>query len=231
MNGLQEDINAIGKEMVKCQEICQGIRRDQACGFFPRGLYLETDHREENERGVVVIGINPGRSQRPERDYYIENGNYAGIVNYWQEHLAENNFYFQEMRDFVNALGRLGPILWTEIIKCETASDINTPDIPLQTYRTCIENYLRNEINHVPDNWLIITAGALAYNAAALSFPDRKILGAPHPRAWGNYFRGMFEQGGVHFNAALNEQLEDFLNAQQPLCRAIEQQNGGYILE
>ncbi len=71
-----------------------------------------------------------------------------------------------------------GPILWTELAKCEAKK---ATQISVQTLRTCMRIYLAEELKLVPQNWPIIAAGAEAYKALAYRFADHIVLGVPHP--------------------------------------------------
>ena len=80
-----------------------------------------------------------------------------------------------------------GPILWTELVKCQ-CSDKNGV-IPIQTMRTCINIYLKKEIELLP-NYTIFGVGNSAFEFCALSFPHHFIIGVPHPTgSYGNFSR------------------------------------------
>ncbi|MFM1793681.1 MAG: hypothetical protein RL642_66, partial [Bacteroidota bacterium] len=59
---LQEKINNLGSILTGCTEysLCKGVINDPSNGIYPRCLYLETENRQINEIGCVVIGLNPG---------------------------------------------------------------------------------------------------------------------------------------------------------------------------
>ena len=63
---LSEKIDKIGDYVVQCTRNCPGVCNDPIQGIIPRGLILEIEHRE-NEKGSVIIGINPGPALPQER--------------------------------------------------------------------------------------------------------------------------------------------------------------------
>ena len=189
---LQEQISRIGTRMVACMQKCHGIKNEPHEGVLPRCLSLES--RDSKERGVVVVGLNPGNAGKPECEYYQSTDlSYGAIVNYWEQSLKESNEYYKRLRELANQLGLGGTILWTELAKCENDSNVKRP--PVQTLRTCANLYLLNELKLVPNDWPLIAAGRDAFNALVYICPSRAVIGIPHPTgSFGDYPR-LFEHG------------------------------------
>ena len=140
--------------------------------------------------GCVIIGSNPGRSTEVERAHYINyikssstGLSYNATLEYWPK--IANIPYFARLRAFVNSFGIEGPILWSDLVKCECNinPEIARPSsLPAQTLRTCVHRYLQRELELPPIEWPIIAVGLVAFNAlSSLVPPGRAIIGVPHP--------------------------------------------------
>lgn len=185
-------INKIGRDMVACEYRCPNIALDLRRGILPRCLILETKDREQG-KGCVIAGINPGRSRRKEREFYRSNGStYEQVVAYWQEYVGYSHKYYKQLRILMTKLGFEGPILWTELAKCENAfTDVSIQDL-LPTFRTCTQTYLQKELQSVPDDWPLIAVGTESYKALAYIFPSRSVIGVPHPTGSYGHFANLF---------------------------------------
>lgn len=190
---LVSHVNEIGCAMVACMYRCRGIARDIPKGILPRCLILETDSREA-DKGCVIAGINPGRSKSREREFYRSNGQtYEQVVAYWQE-LGYSHRYYMKLRELVTELGFKGPILWTELVKCENEPDESgkgSSQPPLQTFRTCTQTYLQKELQAVPNDWPLIAVGNESYKALAYLFASSAVIGIPHPTGSYGHFRDL----------------------------------------
>ncbi|MCK4576519.1 hypothetical protein KAU34_08945 [candidate division WOR-3 bacterium] len=193
---LKLEIDKIGQQMVSCSNKCNGIACNLEEGILPRCLILEIDSHTQSG-GVVIVGINPGHSKPYERNYYIKNGqSYDKVVEYWNAHIRKRKYY-SSLRSFVNQLGFQGPILWTELVKCENMQEVRSP--PLQTFRICTKTYLSRELDLIPDNsdnWPLIAVGREVYKALAYRFPTRIVVGIPHPTGSFGYFSKLFDRNG-----------------------------------
>ncbi len=240
---MEQEIYRIGEEMVQCSKRCKGVAEPRD-GVLPRCLYLERDGRDCDERGVIIVGVNPGWAKGPkgdrERNRYIEiqklpSGKwYGAMVSYWEKHVKDSNPYYTDMRNVLEQLNCKGPILWTELVKCQNGENVKNCDIPLQTYRACIKEYLQKEVKHAREYLpIIIAVGREAYKFVAILFPDRKVLGIPHPKSRGP-FVGMFTgQGDVHkrrLKPKIKEELKEFLDNNEVSCSEIVKRNGTYVL-
>jgi len=181
---LEKFINELGENLLKCNEICEGISNNKKRGIIPRCLYLE--NRGEYEKGCVVVGINPGISTKKERADYLKIAdlNYEDVKSI-SKSIIDSHKYYNQTRKFLEAIDLKGPILWTELVKCEN-KDKRLP--PIQTFRVCTKNYLTEEIKHIPINWPLIAVGKIAYNALSFLYPKKAVIGIPHPTGSYGYF-------------------------------------------
>jgi Uracil DNA glycosylase superfamily len=193
MDTLRREIEALGAELVGCSSPCAGITRDQATGILPRCLVLETDGRDAS-RGCAVVGINPGRASDRERASYRQaHGTYAAIVE-WFDVVGFTHRYYTSLRRVVTQLGLSGPILWTELAKCENAPGrAGLP--PLDTLRRCTGLYLRRELAAIPPSWPLIAVGSEAFKALAYLHTERTVLGLPHPTGSYGHFARLSSDG------------------------------------
>lgn len=118
-----DGILGIGRQLVLCDVGCVGIRCDQSAGIPPRGLIFELRGRRPG-RGSAVIGINPGHARPREIRSYLTSGpQYEVVLKYWQD--AITTFpYYRKIRRFLDQVGLRGPILWSELAKCENAAGL-----------------------------------------------------------------------------------------------------------
>jgi hypothetical protein len=159
-----------------------------------------------------VVGINPGAADKPEMGFYLENGvTYQVAVEYWEQKLKTTNLYYKRLRNLVEQLGRMGTILWTELVKCQSKND---EELPLQTFRICYQAYLRKELKLMPETWPVIAVARKAYNALAFLCPSQTIIGVPHPTgAFGN-FHALFEKDDSNDRILQKDCKMDFTNRQ-----------------
>lgn len=195
INDLQKRISLIGRRLVNCSFKCNGISCDQNKGIIPRCLVLEIDGRTK-EKGCVIVGINPGIPRSPsEHNYYVSKGiSYDSLLSYyWKRPKGIHNHpYYTRLGELANCLELTGPILWTELVKCESQERGKLP--PVQTFRVCVEKFLNDELRSVPDDWPIIAVGREAYKAMAYLYPKRIVIGVPHPTSSRGYFSNLFDK-------------------------------------
>lgn len=194
LNEIDKKIKCIGKDLVICENFCEGILNEPKKGVLPRCLFLEIDKRNIDSNGVVFVGINPGKTKNNEDQFYINNGvNYESLVTYWNKRIKKVSYY-QRLKNLATQLGFDGPILWTELVKCENSSG-NLP--PLQTFRTCTNKYLRRELLSIPEEWFIFAIGRETYTALSYLYPERTIIGVPHPTNSRGNFRWLFDKDSI----------------------------------
>jgi hypothetical protein len=202
MRELRLFIERLGCELVACERACEGIVCNRVTGQIPRCLYLETEGRS-GPRGAVIVGLNPGQSNECERKHYQDRDcTYNSVMAWFREagvNQGENHPYYRRLRPLVEALGLRGPILWTELAKCESAPG---GTVPLQTFRTCTREFLQKELENVPLDWPLFGIGREAYTALAYRFPDRTVIGVPHPTGSYGHFSKLFDQGRLRDSVA-----------------------------
>ena len=196
MENLEAAIAKIGQQMVMCDHKCEGISCDQSNGISPRCLILEFEGRSDGG-GCAIVGINPGHASATEIAYYKQKGaKYEATVQYWKEKIRHHPYY-ERLRKLTKAFGLNGPILWTELAKCENASGIKFP--PLKALRACTGRFLTYELTVVPPEWPLIGIGKEAYQALAYRYPERTVIGVPHPTgAYGDKFSCHLPGGRLH---------------------------------
>ena len=192
MRTFVHDLNAIGRELVHCSRRCEGVRCDRRTGHLPRCLYVEVTGRR-GRRGAVVIGVNPGRSSASERRFYRERDSTFDAVGTWFAELGTHHPYYVHLRRLVDSFGLEGPIIWTELAKCENRRGVTR--LPLQTFRTCTRAFLQRELEACPKNWPLVAVGTEAYKGLAYRFPTRTVIGVPHPTGSRGHFHALFRDG------------------------------------
>lgn len=190
MEKVEEEIAAIGKQMVACDHKCAGISCDQSNGMLPRCLTLESTGRS-NGTGCVIVGLNPGHANAAEIAYYGKVATYETTVKYWHAHITSQPYY-ERLRRLMKSFNLDGPILWTELAKCENVAGAKYQ--PLNALRVCAGKFLANELGAIPKDWPLFGVSRETYKALAYLYPDRTIIGVPHPRrAYGRQFSRLLE--------------------------------------
>jgi hypothetical protein len=213
MQLLEREIRSIGADLVRCNERCAGVHHDLEAGVLPRCLLYERADR--NERGCFCAGINPGCSKRRERDHYRQTGaNYDALLDYWDKALKDLP-YFRRLRQLIDAMDIAGPIIWSDLAKCENAPGYEG-QIPLQTLRTCSGRFLRSELEVIPTGWPIIAVGAEAYKALAYLQPNRTVIGIPHPTGSHGNFLALFDNSLLKSNVEV--QAKKALESADPVA-------------
>jgi len=190
-NNLESMISELWNELLSCTENCDGINRNQNEGIIPRCLFLEKENGKNESKGCIIVGLNPGISSDKEREDYKLKIQDNTIRKNWK--IKPENKYYTLLRKFVNNAGLDGIILWTELVKCECVHQKKAIDIPLQTYRNCVERYLVKELNRVDDDWIIVAVGREAHKALSYLFRNRTIIGVPHPTSSRGQFSKLFD--------------------------------------
>ncbi len=186
---LEARIHAIGSRVASCRKYCDGIALNPKEGILPRGLFLELVGRSEG-KGSAIVGINPGVGRARETSWYVNKGiTYEQTLAHWRAN-NHNIRYHTELRRLLNQLSLGGPILWTELAKCQNAPG-EKPS--LQTFRTCTNSFLTEELECIPTDWPLLGVGWEAYKALAYLYPNRVVVGVPHPTGSRGQFRRLFD--------------------------------------
>lgn len=167
-------IAEIASEMAVCSYHCDGVINSPSTGQPPRGLIMETNGRC-GPVGVIVCGQNPGGVDKAERPHYLNHGaGYDQQLTAWNA-IVWNSRYFNCLRQLLDCLDIDGPILWTDVAKCEGKGP------PLPTLMKCSQHFLARELDAVPIEWPVIAAGARAFQAVGYMVGKRSVVGIPHP--------------------------------------------------
>jgi len=163
-------------------------------GIVPRCLSYESEHRDPRKQGSVIVGLNPGSMKRfidvQNKIKSFRNRNdglfsYHKIDGYLKKRFMFDDInnkhkahpYYRNLRNLVNQLKLDGPILWTEIVKCESKM---RGKLSVRTIRDDINRYLLKEIDATPTNWPLIGVGDEAYKILSYYFNKRLVIGVPH---------------------------------------------------
>ena len=210
---IAEHIQEIGERMVADYQPSPDVLLDKKQGIIPRCLIFETQGRNLQRQGSVVVGVNPGTSQEEERKYYCENGcSYAAVKAFWPR-VRGYSRYYTLLADFPDRMGLDGPILWTELVKCESKRDTV---ISIETIRKDINHYLFLELKELPGDWPLIGVGRQAYEILAYRFSDRQVIGIPHPTSSHGQFASFFPNRQIEANA--KKKLDELLTSKDPVA-------------
>jgi hypothetical protein len=190
-------IKKIGEELICDKDYLNypDLLYDPENGILPRYLVYYDYNRKEDGVGCVIVGLNPGQSDEKEHRFYIDNGaSYENSLRYWKDRI-QNLPYYVRLRNIANEFGFLGPILWTELVKCENST--KGKNLCVETIRDDINKYLFREIDVISEEWPLIGVGRRAYEILSYSFPKRFIIGLPHVTgSYGGYYK-LFNNGKI----------------------------------
>lgn len=189
MSALNERIDRLGAELVACKDGCAGILQRQSDGILPRSLFLERP--DATGRGCLAVGLNPGTSKPVERAFYLAHEITYDRVKKYRTRISAGP-YFTRTQSIINQLGLTGPIIWSNLAKCENTSDRDGLP-PLQTLRHCTRRFLARELHESPSDCVVLGIGWEAYRALAYLVPERTVIGIPHPTGGYRDFRKMLD--------------------------------------
>lgn len=210
MSTLHERIDRLGAELVTCKDGCAGILQRQSEGILPRSLFLERP--DGLGRGCLAVGLNPGTSKPAEREFYLKSGSTYERVKEYRVRISEGP-YFARTRTVIDELGLMGPIIWSNLAKCENESDRDGLP-PLQTLRHCTRRFLARELDESPSDWVVLGIGWEAYRALAYRELERTVIGIPHPTGGYRDFRKMLNAGSLR--SELRNRALAALNSHEP---------------
>ena len=163
-------------------------------------------------RGCLAIGLNPGLSGPHERTFYVNSGMTYDRVKTYRDSISGKRF-FALTRRVVDQLGLSGPILWSNLAKCENESGRKGLP-PLQTLRHCTRRFLRRELDAVPIDWVVFGIGWESYRALAYLVPERSVIGFPHPTGGYRDFRKILDDGQLR--QEIKDRAKGILSAREP---------------
>jgi hypothetical protein len=211
-------IRTIGEEMLASHPDYPETALDKSAGIIPRCLIFEENERDAAQRGSVVVGINPGFSDPPERAYYVRRGcTYQATVDYWNAKVKGVRYYSM-LASFINAAGLTGSVLWTELVHCELRDKAARLGIP--TIRDSINRYLFRELEVIPTPWPLIAVGKDVFPILAYRFPERQVIGIPHPTGSFGQFPKLCTGGRITPQAA--QQLSHIIASGDPLAASFD---------
>lgn len=189
---IRDAIYGIGKRLISDHSYTKYA--DLECNFsegvIPRGLIYEEDNRDTNAIGCVMVGLNPGKANKEERDFFkSEPLSYERFLLYWEENVLQRPYY-KRLRKLADEIELGGPVLWTELVKCQNKEK---GKLSVQTIRDDINKYLFRELENIPASWPLFGIGNQAFEILSYRFPDRLVLGIPHPTGSYGLFPKLFE--------------------------------------
>lgn len=215
---IKEHIEEIGKRMIENHPRYSDVIYDLENGYVPRCLIYEEESRSSSNKGSVMVGINPGNSSKQERNFYIkQNSTYEATLEYWKNNLTDHKYYKQG-RSLINDFGRSGPILWTELVKCESRNGVNK--LLVQTIRDSIHRFLFKELKVIPKDWPLIASGQRVFEILSYSFPERTVIGIPH--ITGSY--GHFHK--LKKDERAKSQIDELIKKGNPVATRYKCRNG-----
>lgn len=173
-------IEKLGRQVVSCDLQCKGITNNRKNGVVPRSPVLDP---QKCKPDCIIVGMNPGHAKE-ERKRYMEVASKSPRERYdaqkhnFVENCKERRRYFGQAREFAKKL-KYENILWTNLCKCENEKEGKiVPSI--QTFRSCMKRFLKCELECFPRT-PIVALGCKAFDVVSYRFPDRLVIGVPHP--------------------------------------------------
>lgn len=200
-----QKIKLIAENLWNCNEGCEGINNNPSMGIVPRCLHFENEEIDEEKNGCIIVGLNPGKSSPKERSKIQSQILNNSISNNWTS--VPEFPYYRKLRKFAQKCGLGEVIYWTELVKCECYGGQQAQNIPFQTYRNCVKNFLKDEIELIGKEWIIIAVGREAHKGISYMFPDRTVIGIPHPTS----SRGNFDKLFLNVNGNKDRLKENVL--------------------
>lgn len=202
MLSLESQIRKIGIKLVAdTYEDCDDIECSHKDGIIPRCLVYEPSEMWPHLTGVVIVGMNPGTAESEEKRAMRKDRTYESYLRYFWDKVATKAYYVK-LKELAHVLGLRGPIVWTELVKCQSKL---RGKLSVATIRRDINKYLFKELEHVPEKWPLIGVGHDAYRILSYSFPNRIVIGVPHVKARGGYFYRLLRQDNPKMKTARHE--------------------------
>jgi len=216
MATIEIDLDQLGKELVNCSDGCADIVCNQRKGILPRCMILERPNAKG--RGCLAVGLNPGPSKAFERTFYIKHGiSYRTVKEYWHENNSKIPYYSKSRR-IIDAIGLTGPIIWSDLAKCENKLSLKNQPPRLQTLRHCYHRFLRHELELMRDKWPVLGFGWEAYRALAYLVPKRAVIGIPHPTGSHGHFTALFEPNNGPMKGNIREMATKAILSPEPMA-------------
>jgi hypothetical protein len=193
LNKIEKKIRRIGKKMVKCRKQCKGVTHNLKEGIIPRCLWFDT-YKKKNNKGCIVVGINPGIPKNKDAQLFFKNEvtlydkQVKWLKNLTYPYKGTSNYY-TKLVNFIRKLLKIkGPILWTELVKCQLKR--KGGKLLKDTIRICMKKFLKKELEIIPRKWPIIAIGSKSYQEIQDS--NHLVIGIPH--STGPYANKLFDK-------------------------------------
>lgn len=145
---ISADKKPIGKNVINCKKD-DGV--PPRC-FYPQNFTFSSKVVDDEIKGIIVVGLNPGKAGDDEKNWNRTNKGYkhekCGWENKWSEHDHEERFY-RVINHFLESLNKsvdkfsFQKVLWTEVFKCELDQELPKK---FSTEFKYFENYWRRKI-------------------------------------------------------------------------------------
>jgi uracil-DNA glycosylase len=211
MESTLQQLRVLSEEVFQCTRGCAGISCDGANGMRPRGPRVEGG---TGEAGVIIVGLNPGQPDANERGVLTRLSSHADYEAWSNAHNFQTNAYWNRLRGFARDIGFRGPIVWSNVAKCESA--VARTGVPLETQRRCAQTFLTRELSLTPTQWPVIAAGRDAYVALTYLALERPIVGVPHPTGASPQFHRLLSKENGGLKPELLAEIEAVLRSTTP---------------
>ena len=211
MESTIQQLRVLSEEVFQCTRRCAGISCDASTGMRPRGPLVEM---VAGETGIVIVGLNPGQPDLTERAVLVGLSSHADYDAWSNAHNFQTSAYWNRLRRFAKDIGFCGPIVWSNVAKCESAEA--RTGVPLETQRSCAQSFLTRELSLIPRHWPAIAAGRDAYVALTYLALERPIIGVPHPTGASPQFHRLLTKDGRVLKPEHRAAVEEVLRSKTP---------------
>jgi hypothetical protein len=141
---------------------------------------------------------------------------YDPLLEYWQAHILHKHPYYWKLRRLADQFGLRGPILWTELVKCESRIlGKEKVSLSVVTIREDVNKHLFKEVALMPKDWPLIGVSHTAYEILSYRFPQRLVIGVPHATASYGHFGRLF--AGRILKAGYKRKVRVAIKSRQPV--------------
>jgi hypothetical protein len=213
MNEFIHALNRLGDAMTDCQfgegKPCDGIQYRRNEGIIPRCLFFDENDCTGTERITIVVGLNPGEAKTKEKNALKGVKTYEAAMAYFKKDYY-NDVFYSRSKTLLTETGLNGPILWTEVAKCQGKF------ITKETMAFCASHYLMKEVSLAQkhfDEVVIIALAKGVYDPLIFLLPNSKVMGVPHPTSSRGQFRRLFMDTFQTLTESTKSEMHAFLNS------------------
>lgn len=193
-----------------CNETCTGTTRVLGDGHMPRCLFVDRGDGDFT-RGAVAIGEAPAGVRDDESEFILSrvlddrrilptdqvrrSARVGEYIRWVEAEVLAREPYYVMMRAALTAFGHTGPVLWTDVVKCDI--DKALPEDSRFAFggarsravkERCAMTHLRQELALVDPSWPIFgSTGAARFVDRHRDLlgvaSDRRVVALPHPSA------------------------------------------------